>query len=425
MAGVSQYREPERAPTEVCSFASGNTHPGGALLCVRLWTSPETAEPSAADWHGTAPAVCLTTDLLAASGCVASGVQGNLFVADFPSVPLAFSAARRLQWAVQGLAESEELRGSSIAVSVQSGDETVGMAVHDTLAASLQYASPGQILVTEKTGQLLSDIPGLSMQPTGTAQVLELLWQAPEGQSSRAADEQTLAQLMEKHGLGDRVYGERPSESSFAFAGASESANSEWAAQPEAGNWTQQFLHGNGRWVLVGAAVLLIAAIGIFFSSHGSTASSGQASGSIGAGTPSQTTDAGSDQRSQPQKAQASENSKTDRQAQILAQKNAQKASPKAPQPQTVASTAPVAQKVAEPPAQREPVQRAGKCDDLDESMIPAAIDQAEKSLARGKYDAAQRQFGAVLGCQPGNGRARDGLDRVRRAKEAEGLSSN
>jgi hypothetical protein len=130
------------------------------------------------------------------------------------------------------------------------------------------------------------------------------------------------------------------------------------------------------------------------------------------------------DQQPQVQHPQVSESPKTDRLAQTNAQKLAQRTPSKSALAQTPGTVAPPPAKAAEPPVQRE-VQRGAKCEDMDESMIPAMIDQAEKSLARGKYDAAQRQFGTVLGCQPSNGRAREGLEHVRRAREAEGTSSN
>jgi len=426
MAAISQYREPERAATEVCSFASGDTHPGGALLCVQLSTPSQVGEHAGSIWHSNSPAVLLTMDLLAASGAAAAGPQGSLYVADFPSVPSAFSAARRLLWAFQGLAESGEFVGNSVAVSLQSGDETVGLAVFDTLAGSLQQAQPGQILVTEKTSQSLSEVPGLSFQPTATPQVLELLWRDGDERVSRFVDEQTLAQLMEKHGLGDQIYGERPSESSFAFGSPSSQPEPEWTAKLKAGNWTEQFLHGNGRWILAGACAVLLAVVAVIvYSSHGSTANSNPVVVAPDSATSTQSPAAGSDQQPPEQHPQPSESAKTDKQSQPNAQKLAQKTSLKVVPAQASGPVAPPAPRAVEPPVQREPAQRGGRCDDMDESMIPAALDQAEKSLARGKYDAAQRQFGSVLGCQPSNGRARDGLERVRRAKEAESHSSN
>jgi hypothetical protein len=64
---------------------------------------------------------------------------------------------------------------------------------------------------------------------------------------------------------------------------------------------------------------------------------------------------------------------------------------------------------------------KQGRCD-LDSSQFSGQIDLAWKNLGRGRYGDAQREFGAVLACDPGNGRAREGLERARMAAhEADG----
>lgn len=51
-----------------------------------------------------------------------------------------------------------------------------------------------------------------------------------------------------------------------------------------------------------------------------------------------------------------------------------------------------------------------GNCD-LDSSLLPKMLEQAERIRADGNYPAALRQFRAVLACDPHNARARSGLD--------------
>jgi hypothetical protein len=70
----------------------------------------------------------------------------------------------------------------------------------------------------------------------------------------------------------------------------------------------------------------------------------------------------------------------------------------------------PLPPKAVEPP----PAPR-GKCD-LEPSQYSGQIDQAARNLGRGKYADAVRQFSAVLACDPGNGRAKEGLERARMA---------
>jgi hypothetical protein len=66
-----------------------------------------------------------------------------------------------------------------------------------------------------------------------------------------------------------------------------------------------------------------------------------------------------------------------------------------------------------------QPEKPHGSCG-LDPSQYAAELEQADKSLSRGKYTDAQRQFGAVFECEPGNARAREGLERVKRQRDAE-----
>jgi hypothetical protein len=68
-------------------------------------------------------------------------------------------------------------------------------------------------------------------------------------------------------------------------------------------------------------------------------------------------------------------------------------------------------------------VQAKGRCD-LDQNQLGGQIEQAETSLARGRYKDAQRQFNSVLACEPGNARAQEGINRVHMAQSAENSTS-
>jgi hypothetical protein len=73
------------------------------------------------------------------------------------------------------------------------------------------------------------------------------------------------------------------------------------------------------------------------------------------------------------------------------------------------------------PKAVEAPPARGGRCD-LEPSEYAGQVDQAWKNLGRGRYADAQREFGAVLACDPGNARAKEGLERARlAASEAAG----
>jgi hypothetical protein len=81
------------------------------------------------------------------------------------------------------------------------------------------------------------------------------------------------------------------------------------------------------------------------------------------------------------------------------------------------------APKPSEPPPSR--ASSNARCD-LEPSQYSGQVDQAWKNLGRGKYNDAKRQFGAVLACDPGNARAKEGMERARNAAaEADGATQN
>jgi anthranilate/para-aminobenzoate synthase component I len=104
----------------------------------------------------------------------------------------------------------------------------------------------------------------------------------------------------------------------------------------------------------------------------------------------------------------------TETQAPAKAAKNSQKGAIKPIKPSETRAiettqTSPPPKAAEPPPAQH------GKCD-LEPSQYSGQIDQAARNLGRGKYADAVRQFSAVLACDPGNGRAKEGLERARMA---------
>jgi hypothetical protein len=71
-------------------------------------------------------------------------------------------------------------------------------------------------------------------------------------------------------------------------------------------------------------------------------------------------------------------------------------------------------------PDSSKPVSKARGCS-IDVGEIPDYLKLAEKYSSRGNYERAMTEYSAVLGCQPGNRQALDGL---RNAKAAEDLGS-
>lgn len=62
------------------------------------------------------------------------------------------------------------------------------------------------------------------------------------------------------------------------------------------------------------------------------------------------------------------------------------------------------------------PTQKDSSCQ-LSASDLPVRLNRADRNSAQGDYDSAEREYLAVLACQPNNEQARIGLERTRKAK--------
>jgi hypothetical protein len=428
MAASTHSRKPEKAAkpgsprSQGESATTASTVFSEALLSLRLWNGGSNAgQPAASPWESDAPAVCLALDLISASEGLPVARDGEVLVASFPTFQAAILAARRLQWAAQGFAEGGEPHQGPLAALIHAPkddpSQSVGEAVH-----LLQQAAPEQILLSKDACRLFDNLPGFPLQPASGDGLRELLWRAPQNQSTRAHDEEILARLVEEQG--PQVEPDPAPvqaavvEEDFSAAAATRNTGRFRAEEPLDGSQSS-------RKVIVGlaAAAVVVAAAGIFYFAHGkSTAAPDQnqtqsapaAAGSTPAAPESQPDSTVPAHPAAVKPAEAEPASKTSKNGQKGANKPAQQ----------TASDTPREEKVA-PPAKSQSDTPRGRCD-LDPSQFGGQIDQAWKKLGRGKYADAQREFGAVLACDPGNGRAKEGLERARMAaREADGSPEN
>ena len=89
----------------------------------------------------------------------------------------------------------------------------------------------------------------------------------------------------------------------------------------------------------------------------------------------------------------------------------AQPKSPRATQPDNKSNAKKSASATPEAAAQPNP-----GCE-LSASDLPVRLNRADRNSAQGNYDSAEREYLAVLACQPNNEQARVGLERTRKAK--------
>jgi hypothetical protein len=434
MAVSNQYREPERAAAQSPQPTVESLPPRGACLSVRLWSARADSGDAPSLWENDSPAACLTLDLIAASEGIPTARRGEVLVASFPTFFSAAMSARRLQWAAQGYSESEEPRSTSLALLIHAPEEGEAETVAEDAFHSLEQAAPGSILLTEKASQPFDRLPGFPLQVAAGDGLWELAWSSPEGHFSRSEDEQFLAQLAAKQGVPERVPEPPPPqpvvEMDFAeeYRTGSHHTGSYRTGSYRTGSYRQppqdESRRRSGTMIggLVFATVVVLAAAFLYYT-HGrsnpapaadQTAAQGQ-SQTESASTQDADTLAGKEAPAttvQPRHPGASE--RTDATPAGKQSKN----TPNPEAPKQADTPAPEkerpAPKQVEPPTPRNN-NSGGRCD-LDPSQYSGQIDQAWKNLGRGKYSAALRQFAAVLACDSGNARAREGLERARMA---------
>jgi hypothetical protein len=420
MAASTQSRKHERAAEQSATRTQGIAAPREACLSVRLWTASGNSEPLPSLWENESPAACLILDQIAASEGIPASRQGDVLTATFPTFQTAVFAARRLQWAVQGFSEAERLQATSLALLVHSPDEQHGETIAEDALHSLEQAAPGEILLTEKAGQPFDRLPGFPLQVASGDGLWELLWRAPESQSTRSYDEQILAQLIEQQGVDHPEQQEQPPAAEADYAGQ---AKADYMREPE-------IARGSSRGKMIGLAVaaLVVVVAVIFYFTQGK---------SNPAPTPDQT-QAQTQPQTEQQPATAAHGAsvspsgspahltKQERAEAAAAAKAAQNPAKAEVKPPPVAPV-PEREKPAPKPAEPPPARASGnaRCD-LEPSQYSGQIDQAWKNLGRGKYNDAKRQFANVLACDPGNSSAKSGLERARMAAaEADNGSQN
>lgn len=430
MAASTHPRKPEQARTPVSSRSKGSSTAQEprlreACLAVRMWvSSPGNAERTASLWESDNPAVSLSVDLITASQGVPVAQQREVLVAEFLSFQSAILAARRLQWAIQGFSEGGDEEAASIAVLIHASEEAPSQTVGGELAHSLGKATAGQILLTEKASQPFENIPGFPLLAASGKGLRELLWRGPENQSTRSADEEILARLVEQHGVQ-----EQPPEPPQQLA-----ADEDLGASVGSGDLDQQYSEpprGKSRWVIgaVALAVLTLAAVAFFLFRGSSTPATGQDQAQTQtappAAAPANAPVGQPDQPPAAQPAQLAVTEKTVPPATAKAPKNPSKAAVKPPEESAPEKPAAPVERPPAPKVVEAPPAKGGRCD-LDPSQYSGQVDQAWKKLGRGKYADAQRQFGEVLACDPNNASAKQGLERARlAAREADGGSDN
>jgi hypothetical protein len=408
-------REAQLAKGQRTALADGPASSPGALLFVRLWPAPEEGETDEHFWESDTPAVGLTLDLIAASEGVRTATVGRQMVAKLPSVEAAIATARRLQWAIQGFAESEGLQQTAAAALVHGGIELPDSLADSEWVASLKKANPGQILLTEEACQAVAQIPGYALATAVAGSPRELAWQRAQSKTDRSEDEQTLNRLIELSGNRVEEIEERPAAPANFVQRADERNLDTVEETPRSSR--KGLMIAAVIVVLLGAAALaalyLRKPAQVPAASIPSASSPASSNGTPAAATqPAVTTQTvgAAPTSTTPTAAPANEQKLTPKELRAL--KREQK---KETQQAAQGTPAPATPEAAAPP-------KSGRCE-IDEGSISGVLEIAERSLAAGKYRQAAQSFSMVLNCQPGNASARQGYDKARQSQQMEGDS--
>ena len=405
---------PARDQSQAATAMVDDAPAGNAVLSVRVCTESGPAEI----WDNTSLECALARDLIQASGGIPAEMGGPVLSARFDSIASAAMAARRLQWSAQGL--SEDSHSYALSILIQSGDE-VARAGHETQPP--EFASAGSILVTDSAARLLEDVPGFSVRSKENgAEFREMSWRAAPSLTTREADEQALARMMEQNGRSVEAVPPAPPE-----PGTSLHSEADEAEEPRRSSRTLLW---------IGLAVLLVAGAvaGFFFLRPGTEQQK------IASATPVQempaTNPAATEPSSTPAASTPAPTSEKSLPAaappltrkQRLEQERKDKAAAAAA---AAAKTPPQTPSQPEPPPQQKSdtkpdikAEVTGSCQ-YTSDQLPLLLNSAETSRGRGQYKEAQRKVQAVLNCDRGNSKAKELLEQIRRAMSAGDGSSD
>jgi len=414
MGASKQIRDSAQAASEKHP-TTGSLPVAETYLSVRLWNSNGADAPTPLPLESDSPVVSLTKDLIAASKGAAVSSRDGLLVTSFHAVLPAVSTARRLQWAVQGLAEGRDLRGTSIAVLIHYAHDLPVNTGETAVRDALDQATPGQILLTESIGKSFDDLPGFPSKPLDKSGLRELLWRAPEAQSTRSFDEQMLTQLLEQQGLQDDL-----PEEPEPIAPIADSPDEFDAGEraPSAGVLSMaKSPLGIG---IASAAVLGVAAWFIFHSTQAKPKpESGESTpAALSSSTPTTTaspgpvtgqTPSGASTPVNPPNAAVPNTARLTKAQKLALEREEKEKNKNNREPPKVAAATPPPAKVVEPP----PEKTGGRGCDLEPGEYGMELEKAQNSYSRGHYDVAARQFNEVVKCEPGNAQAKEGLARA------------
>ncbi len=391
--------DPSASATETAGVNGHPAAPRGVVLSLWLRTSDSSGSPAAVSWPSESRAAALAVDILTASGGSPDAAQGVVLPSRFFNAQSALLAARRLQWALEGLAESDRSSTTASMAIYPAEDPAAG-----SIAPALGDLPSGQVLLSAQFAEVVHQVPGVAVSAAGSSGWCALQWHSQNGPTSLAGDEQSVLGLIRALGREDPCP-PRPEPA----------ATGEVAAATPVGSGAFEVPAALGRslmesetapplwkkpWILVSAAaavVVLIAALVIPAMISGNRTKS-----------PAEVT---TPKPAAPQPASPGAPQSVAPNGSVpAAPERAREPKPAAKvvkQPRTESKATPG----TEPAPQAKPP--AGSCD-LTEGEIPRSLSRAESLMYAGKLEAAQDAYQRLIGCPLARDKAAEGLRLVK-----------
>ena len=362
--------------------------PRTVVLSLRLRTQDSAGYAADVSWGPDAPAAALAIDVISASGGAPDQPQGALLLVRFANLQAALLTARRLQWALEGLAENASARvAASMAVHLEQ-DPPSG-----SVAAILENLMPGRTLLSVGIAEAVQQLPGLSVRETSDGNWRELRWQGADAPSGFSDDEQSVLGLIRVLGRQDpcppRTTAVTPAAHvTGGFQVPEGLGRSVLDPEPAAGT-------GKLKWLILGGAAAIVIAFAAFLIP-------GIVSGNHA-------------------KTQAPPPDTSTKTAVPTGPVISTPANP--PGPVVTEKPKPSSKPGKQPKPEPKPDQPAqkitGSCD-LTEADIPRSLDRAKKYMYDGNLPAAQAIFQRLLPCPSAHEKAQEGLQSVRQRMAAQ-----
>lgn len=394
---------PSVSPAEA---SAGNGHAaalGGIALSLRLRVIDSAGTAAGVTWRDDTPSVALALDVLTASGGAPDPSPLPHLTARFFDLQNALLAARRLHWALQGLAENA---GSPMAASMAIHSVSDGLSASATSA--LESAAPGHVLLSHAFAEAVHQLPGITLRP-GSDNWQILSWSAAADPQSFADDENAVLALIRLRGRDDPLAnspGPPPAAVPAYEPPASLGRSVVEPDEPSQPAWKKPWLL-----VSVGVVVLAVAAVFIIRSmSHGAAPQVPQTSN--GAQIPP----AGAPPTVAPLNpvVPVSQNNPTPARPQQA------KPSPKPKVPKTETPVTPKTENPAETPKAPQPTTACN----LSDADVALSLQRAARMMSDGRLTEAQEAYQRLLGCPGAREKATEGLRLVKQRMNFEGISN-